>query len=54
VVNGETYPAVEVQDSEIGIRVRAASVNGFTVVATVPEDQNVPAVSVTWPQGDAG
>ena len=52
VVNGETYSAVEVRDSEIGIRVRAASVNGFTVVATVPVDQDVPGVSVTWPEGN--
>ena len=51
VVNGETHPAVEVQDPEIGIRVCAASVNGFTVVATVPVDQDVPGVSVTWPEG---
>jgi hypothetical protein len=49
VVNGETYPAVEVQDAEIGIRVRAASVNGFTVVATVPVDRDIPGVSVAWP-----
>ena len=39
VVNGETYPAVEVQDPEIGIRVRAAAVSGFTVIATVMADQ---------------
>jgi hypothetical protein len=54
VVNGETYPAVEVQDAEIGIRVRAAAVNGLTVVTTFPVDQNVPGVRVTWPEsGDA-
>jgi hypothetical protein len=54
VVNGETYPAVEVQDPEIGIRVRAATVNGFTVVTTSPVDQDVPGVRVTWPEsGDA-
>lgn len=49
VVNGKTYPAVEVQDHEIGLRVRAAVVNDFTVVATVPVDQGIPGVSITWP-----
>jgi hypothetical protein len=48
-VNGETYPAVEVCDTDLGIRVRAASVNGHTVVAVVPVGREVPGVSVTWP-----
>jgi hypothetical protein len=53
-VNGKTYPAVEVRDTDLGIRVRAASVNGHTVIAVVPVDLDVPGVSVMWPDGDAG
>lgn len=52
VVNGETYPAVEVQDAELAIRVRVANFDGQTVVATLPADQDVPEVTVTWPQGN--
>jgi len=49
VVNGETYPAVEVSDTDLGIRVRAARVNGHTVIAVVPVGLEVPGVNVTWP-----
>ena len=49
VVNGETYPAVEVWDTDLGIRVRAARVNGHTVIAVVPANLEVPGVDVTWP-----
>ncbi|NUR00399.1 MAG: hypothetical protein HOY79_28875 [Streptomyces sp.] len=52
-VNGETYPAVEVCDADLGIRVRAAAVKGETVIAVVPVDRDVPGVSVRWPS-DAG
>ena len=49
VVNGTAYPAVEVRDTDLGIRVCATNVDGYVVVATVPADAAVPAVRVTWP-----
>lgn len=49
VVNGETYPAFEVRDTGLGIRVRAADVSGYAVVAVVPVGDDVPGVSVEWP-----
>lgn len=51
-VNGETYPAVEVCDTDLGIRVRAATVNEQAVIAVVPADRDVPGVIVTWPEGE--
>lgn len=49
VVNGETYPAVEACDMELGVRVRAAKVDGHIVIAVVPAGLEVPGVNVIWP-----